>query len=209
MKPYLSALLLFLAGLSLLLYPVLSDLGTTREYSQVIADYRSAVSALEPEDRASLPENAHEAEDWRLLDICGTGMLGWLTIPKISVELPVYHGTSEEVLLKGAGLLECSSLPIGGESTHSVLSAHRGLPSARLFTDLDKLEPGDTFTITVLDRQLTYEVEQILVVEPRETDALAIVEGADLCTLVTCTPYGINSHRLLVRGRRLEAEAPS
>ena len=138
------------------------------------------------------------------LDVSGTGIMGYITISKIGVELPVYHGTSDGVLQVAAGHLEGSSLPVGGAGTHAVISAHRGLPSAKLLTNLDELEVGDTFTITVLDRVLTYEVDQISIVLPTETDLLQPVEGKDYVTLMTCTPYGINSHRLLVRGRRIE-----
>lgn len=139
-----------------------------------------------------------------ILNINGVGIMGYIDIDAIGVELPIYHGTSPDVLNVAVGHLEGSSLPIGGEGSHCVLSAHRGLPSARLFTDLDQLQEGDTFTITVLDRLLTYEIDQILIVEPEQVDALAITPGEDYCTLVTCTPYGINTHRLLVRGRRVE-----
>lgn len=138
------------------------------------------------------------------LNVSGTGIIGYIQIPKIDIALPIYHGTSEGVLQIAVGHLEGTSLPTGGEGTHCVLSAHRGLPSARLFTDLDKMEIGDTFTITVLDRLMTYEVDQILIVEPYEVNELYVVEGEDLCTLITCTPYGINSHRMLVRGHRVD-----
>ena len=134
----------------------------------------------------------------------GTDIMGYITISEIGVELPIYHGTSDSVLQIAAGHLEGTSLPVGGASTHAVISAHRGLPSAKLFTNLDQLEVGDTFTITVLDRVLTYEVDKISIVLPTETDELKIAEGKDYVTLMTCTPYGINTHRLLVRGRRVE-----
>lgn len=134
----------------------------------------------------------------------GSGVMGYVEIPGIDVSLPIYHGTSEEVLQVAVGHIEGSSLPVGGESTHCVISGHRGLPSARLFTDLDQLAEGDIFTLRVLDETLTYEVDQIHVVEPDDITLLEIVEGEDLCTLVTCTPYGVNSHRLLVRGHRVE-----
>ncbi len=141
-----------------------------------------------------------------LLDIGQNGIMGYIEIPKIDVTLPVYHGTEESVLQVAIGHLEWTSLPVGGESSHCVVSGHRGLPSAKLFTDLDKMEVGDTFLLRVLDEVLTYEVDQILIVEPQETKALMIEEGKDLCTLVTCTPYGINTHRMLVRGHRIETE---
>ena len=138
------------------------------------------------------------------LKLPGSSMIGYVKIDKIGVELPIYHGTSDEVLNVGVGHLEGTSLPVGGENTHSVMSAHRGLPSAKLFTDLDRLEPGDTFQITVLDQVLTYQVDQVKVITPTEVEDLLIAEGKDYCTLFTCTPYGINTHRLLVRGIRIE-----
>ena len=139
-----------------------------------------------------------------MLDITGTGIMGYITIPKIKVELPVYHGIDEGVLQIGAGHLEGSDLPIGGVSVHSVLSGHRGLPSAKLFTNLNKLDKGDRFIITILNRTLNYEVDQIKIVKPTESDDLLRIAGEDHCTLLTCTPYGINSHRLLVRGIRVD-----
>ena len=139
-----------------------------------------------------------------ILNVTGNGMIGYITIDKINVKLPIYHGTSESILNVAVGNLPGSSLPVGGESTHSVLSAHRGLPSAKLFSDLDKLKERDTFTITVLNRLLTYEVDHISIVEPDKIEDLYIEEGKDYCTLLTCTPYGINTHRLLVRGHRVE-----
>ena len=139
-----------------------------------------------------------------LLDVGQNGIMGYIEIPKIDVTLPVYHGTDEAVLQVAVGHLEWTSLPVGGESSHCVVSGHRGLPSAKLFTDLDKMELGDTFLLRVLDEVLTYEVDQILIVEPQETRELMITEGQDYCTLVTCTPYGINTHRILVRGHRIE-----
>jgi sortase A len=143
-----------------------------------------------------------------ILNISGNGIMGYVSIPKLGVELPLYHGISAEVLNIACGHLEGTSLPVGGENTHCVLSAHRGLPHAKLFTELDKMEVGDTFTITVLDRTITYQVDQIKVVRPDEIDDVQIVPGEDLCTLLTCTPYGVNSHRLLVRGTRIENAAP-
>lgn len=142
----------------------------------------------------------------QLLDIDGTGMMGYIEIPKIKILLPIYHGTSERVLQSGVGHLEHTSLPVGGKSTHAVLSGHRGLANAKIFTDLNKMEKGDVFYIKVLTRTFTYQVDQILTVEPTETKALEIEEGKDYVTLVTCTPYGINTHRLLVRGRRIPYE---
>ena len=213
---------ILLVGLSLLLYPTISNQWNSLHQSQAIVDYKTAMkdmvftdySAIFAEaeaynaELATIPYplmNHSQIESYAaVLNISGTGIMGYLTIPKLDVELPIYHGTEEAVLQKAVGHLEGTSLPIGGIGNHSVLSAHRGLPRAKLFTDLDKMEMGDCFTITVLDRQLTYQVDQILVVEPREVDALYPVAGMDYCTLITCTPYGINSHRLLVRGIRVD-----
>lgn len=215
-------LLVFFVGLSLLLYPTFSDWWNSFHQTRAIVDYDAALSNMTEEDytsvfaaadeynaairQVSFPLMNHdEVEGYeQTLDITGTGIMGYITIEKIGVELPIYHGTSAGVLQVAVGHLEGTSLPVGGESTHAVLSAHRGLPSAKLFTDLDKMEQGDTFTITVLDRVLTYEVDQILIVEPDEVEALYVEEGKDYCTLVTCTPYGVNSHRMLVRGHRVE-----
>jgi len=225
MKKHGSTILLvfiFLIGLSLLLYPTFSDWWNSFHQSRAIVDYDAALSELEPEDYTAHFEAAEEynsriAElDFPLmeydqvpgyeetLNLTGNGIMGYIEIPKIDVALPIYHGNSEGVLQVAVGHLEGTSLPGGGTSTHCALSAHRGLPSARLFTDLDKMEIGDVFTITVLDRLLTYQVDQIQIVEPHQVDALLIEEEEDLCTLVTCTPYGINSHRMLVRGHRIE-----
>ena len=218
--------LMFFIGLSVLLYPTIADYVNSRVQSKAIFDYEAYLQSLKPEDYTAFFEaaDAYNKEIAKLsfpfmsynqvegyeetLDVNGIGMIGYIDIDKIRVELPIYHGTSEAVLNRSAGHLQGSSLPAGGESTHIVLSAHRGLPSAKLFTDLDRLEIGDTFTITVLDRVLTYEVDQIRVVLPQEVDELYIKEGEDLCTLVTCTPYGINTHSLLVRGHRVETLAP-
>lgn len=217
-------LIIFFVGLSVLLYPALSDYWNSKTQSKAIMDYDAALAALKPEDYSALFEAADAyntrlresgvslntpntpAQDQynSLLNINNTGIMGYITIDKIQVELPIYHGTSDTILNVAVGHLENTSLPVGGAGTHSVLSAHRGLPSAKLFTSLDKLEAGDTFTITILNRVLTYEVDRIYIVEPREIGALKVVPGADYCTLVTCTPYGINTHRLLVRGTRIE-----
>ena len=231
MRRHLSTVLLvlvFLIGLSVLLYPTISDYWNAQVQSRAIVDYESALANLTQEDysgyfaeadayNAALREIAFplmyydsldEREDLKkyeeILNINGNGIIGYIAIDRIGVELPIYHGTSDAVLNVAVGHIEGTSIPVGGESTHAVLSAHRGLPSARLFTDLDELQIGDTFRITVLDRVLTYEVDQILIVKPNEVDSLYVVEGEDLCTLVTCTPYGINTHRLLVRGHRVE-----
>lgn len=215
-------LLIFFIGLSVLLYPAISNYWNSKTQSQAIVDYEKAMEDLQQEDYSAVFEQAErynqqlsevdfplmdyeQVEGYdSILDLNGNGMMGYLKIEKIGVELPIYHGTEESVLNVAAGHVEGSSLPIGGESTHAVISAHRGLPSAKLFTNLDRMEIGDTFTITILDRVLTYEVDKIQIVEPSEVDGLLIEDGEDYCTLLTCTPYGINTHRLLVRGRRIE-----
>ena len=215
--------LILLVGLSLLLYPSVSDYWNSLHQTRAIAAYAEEVANLDNDaydqlwqDAASynqslltrsntyLLSDEQKAEYARLLDVSGLGIMGYIEIPEIDVSLPIYHGTGESVLQIAVGHLEWSSLPVGGESTHCVLSGHRGLPSAKLFTNLDKLVEGDVFMLRVLDEVLTYEVDQILIVEPQETAALQIEEGKDYCTLVTCTPYGINTHRLLVRGHRIE-----
>ena len=214
----------FFIGLSVLLYPSFSSYWNSKTQSEAIVDYESMLANYKPEDRTALFEAADaynqqlaalslplqeyaELEDayWKTLDVTGTGMMGYITIPKISQELPIYHGTSDAVLGKAVGHLQGSSLPVGGISTHSVVSAHRGLPSAVLFTHLDRMEVGDTFTFTILDRTFTYEVDQIRIVEPDDTSLIQIEEGKDYCTLLTCTPYGINTQRLLVRGHQIDA----
>ena len=218
--------LVFLVGLSLLLYPSVSDYWNSFHQTRAIATYSEEVANLENEqydeiweaaqqynrsltergNAYALSEEQKEAYE-ELLDVSGLGVMGYIEIPEIDVSLPVYHGTEESVLQIAVGHLDWSSLPVGGESTHCVLSGHRGLPSAKLFTNLDKLTEGDIFLLRVLDEVLTYEVDQTLIVEPQETGALRIEEGKDYCTLVTCTPYGINTHRLLVRGHRIENQA--
>lgn len=218
--------LIFLAGLSLLLYPAFSDWWNSLHQSRAIASYVAIVESLDNSDNEALWEeaqayNASLAQDSArflpsqeeqkaynaLLNPSGTGVMGYVEIPSIHVLLPIYHGTDEAVLQIAAGHVEGSSLPVGGSGTHCVISGHRGLPSARLFTDLDQLEEGDTFSLHVLDAVLTYQVDQIRVVEPEDLSCLGIEEGEDYCTLVTCTPYGVNTHRLLVRGRRVENPA--
>lgn len=215
-------ILALLTGLSLMLYPTFSDLWNAMHQSRTIATYTEAVAELdsavyEKELEAARAYN-ESLEDWvryypdeaametydSLLNVTGSGVMGYIEIPKINVLLPIYHTTDEAVLQIAVGHVVGSSLPVGGESTHCVLSGHRGLPSATLFTNLDRLELGDTFFLHVLNETLAYEVDQITVIEPEELSALNVEEGADLCTLVTCTPYGVNSHRLLVRGRRVE-----
>ena len=215
-------ILVFFVGLSVMLYPTISDYVNQRHQSRMVSTYAADVDKLTDADYTAYFDaadsfNAQIAADpdalyfpsrfpsyESTLDITGTGIMGYITIEKIGVELPIYHGTSDAVLQSAAGHLEGTSLPVGGASTHAVISAHRGLPSAKLFTNLDKMEVGDTFTITVLDRVLTYEVDKISIVLPTETDELKVVDGKDYVTLMTCTPYGINTHRLLVRGRRIE-----
>lgn len=216
--------IVFLVGLSLLLYPSVSDWWNSMHQTRAIVGYAEAVAGLDDEDYEAMLEEARaynatlvnktdrfnlsdeELEEYEsLLSVDGTEVIGYVEIDKIDCYLPIYHGTSSAVLQVGVGHLEGSSLPVGGESTHAVISGHRGLPSAELFTNLDQLEVGDTFTITVLDETLTYEVDQIRIVEPTDFSELAIEEGEDLCTLMTCTPYGINTHRLLVRGHRVES----
>ena len=216
-------ILIFLVGLSVMLYPTVSDYVNQRHQSRALASYDETVNEMSDADYTAYFEAA-DAYNQRLaatpnafftpeqvsgydetLDVSGTGIMGYITIPRIGVELPVYHGTSDGVLQVAAGHLEGSSLPVGGAGTHAVISAHRGLPSAKLFTNLDELEAGDTFTITVLDRVLTYEVDRISIVLPTETDLLQPVEGQDYVTLMTCTPYGLNTYRLLVRGHRVTA----
>lgn len=222
--------LIFLTGLGVLLYPVFSDLWNQHRQNRLMTDYTNTVTNMEDSARSDLweaataynqslkasPRDAFTGEDpgpedpyWSLLDPDGTGVMGYLEIPKISLRLPIYHGTGDAALQNGIGHLAGTSLPVGGSGTHCVLSGHRGLPSALLFTDLDQLETGDTFTLYVLDQMLTYQVDQILVVEPEDVSALAAENGKDYVTLVTCTPYGVNTHRLLVRGSRIEnAQTP-
>lgn len=220
--------LVLFAGLSLLLYPTFSDYWNSLHQTRAITDYAQEVAGLDDtvyedtltaavayndllaqrQNTFSLTED-EMAEYEEMLDVSGLGVMGYIEIPEINCSLPIYHGTDEAVLQIAIGHLEWSSLPVGGIGTHCVLSGHRGLPSAKLFTNLDQLREGDIFVLRVLDEVLTYEVDQILIVEPQDTDALKIVEGEDYCTLVTCTPYGINTHRLLVRGHRIENLAES
>ena len=229
MKRKLSTMLLilvFFAGLSLLLYPSLSDYWNSFHASQAVATYSEEVRNLNADKYDRLIREAREynaalpgrykafflSESDRstynaLLDVNGTGVMGYIEIPTIQISLPIYHGTEDEVLQIAVGHLDWSSLPVGGEGTHCALSGHRGLPSAKLFANLDKPVAGDKFVIRVLDEVMTYEVDQILIVEPNDLSALAIEKGKDLCTLVTCTPYGVSSHRLLVRGHRVENES--
>lgn len=225
MKKHLSTIILviiLLAGLSLLLYPSVSDYWNSLHQSRAIASYTEAVADLDSEIYEETWDNAvayneslwqranryfpteDEHEDYESqLDISGSGVMGYIQIPVIDCSLPVYHGTDESVLQIGVGHIESSSLPVGGEGTHCVLSGHRGLPSAKLFTNLDRLIEGDIFMLNIMDETLTYQVDQIRIVLPEETSDLDLVPGADYCTLVTCTPYGVNTHRILVRGKRI------
>ena len=215
-------LAVFFVGLSVLLYPSISSYWNSKTQSEAIVDYEAMLAQYKPEDYSAVFE---AAEDYNrrlaqleepylehrqltdygdILNLSGSGMMGYITVPKINQELPVYHGTSEAVLSVAVGHLEGSSLPVGGKSTHSVVSAHRGLPTAVLFTHLDRMELGDLFYFTILDRTITYEVDQIRIVEPDDTGLIRIAEGKDYCTLLTCTPYGINTQRLLVRGHQVD-----
>lgn len=228
MKKHLSTILLFLIfliGLSLLLYPTFADWWNSLHQSRAIASYSEAVADIDDDRYKQIWDAAWEynqslidrpnsfllSEEQRLaynqlLDVGGTGVMGYIEIPKIGVSLPIYHGTDAAVLQVAVGHLEWTSLPVGGAGSHCVVSGHRGLPSAKLFTDLDKMAVGDQFIMRILDEILTYEVDQVLIVEPHVTEDLLIEAGKDLCTLVTCTPYGINSHRMLVRGHRVTTQ---
>ena len=213
-------------GVCGLLYPSVSQYWNSKTQTKAVENYMEILDSLKPEDYDTFFDEAQEYNDalsklnfpltdYRqisgynsILNVSGSGVMGYVSIPKLGVELPLYHGISAEVLNVACGHLEGTSLPIGGKGTHSVLSAHRGLPHAKLFTELDKMQIGDTFTITVLDRTVTYQVDQIKVVRPEEIDDIQILADEDLCTLLTCTPYGVNSHRLLVRGTRIENATP-
>lgn len=217
--------MILLAGISLLLYPTLSDYWNSFHQTKAISGYTQMNEQIDDEEFELLWQEAEEynkklpdrenhwvlsEEEYELyetmLDSTGTGMMGAIEIATIDVALPIYHGTEEITLQNAVGHVEGSSLPVGGLGSHCVLSGHRGLPSAKLFTDLDKLVEGDLFLLHILNQTLTYEVDQIRIIEPYELDELEFEENMDLCTLVTCTPYGINSHRLLVRGHRIETE---
>ncbi len=222
-------IIIFLAGLSLLLYPLVANEWNNYRQKRLISNYEEAVTqAGESIDYEAEWKKAHDYNEALLpsilpdsfavaaaseegdevymscLNLAGNGVMGYVEIPKIDIKLPVFHGTDEKVLEQAAGHLEGSSLPVGGANTHAVISAHRGLPSASLFTDLDRLEEGDHFLLYILDDILCYEVDRVSVVEPEETEGLSVVDGEDLVTLLTCTPYGVNSHRLLVRGHRVD-----
>lgn len=212
-----------IVGLALLVYPSFSDYWNSFHQSRAVMSYAESVADMNTEEYERILDEARiynanlakDGIDWKMteeeikayrkeLDVAGTGVMGYITIQKIDVMLPIYHSTEENVLQTSIGHLEETSLPVGGESSHCMLSGHRGLPSARLFTDLDKLREGDTFTMTILNETLTYEVDHIWIVEPTDLSHLTIENGKDYCTLITCTPYGINTHRLLVRGHRIE-----
>ena len=221
--------IIFLAGLSLLLYPFVANQWNNYRQKQLISNYEQVVSDKEAAEGIDYDAERKKAEEYNeallpcvlpdsfalaessgvvpvymnTLNIAGDEMMGSVEIPKINIKIPIYHTTEEEVLNKGAGHLEGSSLPVGGANTHAVISAHRGLPSASLFTDLDQLKEGDHFLIHVLNETLCYEVDKISVVKPEDTSALAVEDGQDLVTLLTCTPYGVNTERLLVRGHRV------
>lgn len=228
MKKHLSTIILvlaFFAGLSLMLYPTVSDYINSLHQSEAIAEYAENISELDEEEYERLRQEAMEYNNslaakenlWSLsdeeknkyyqtLNINDNGVMSYIEIPKINCYLPIYHGTNEGVLQTSIGHIPGTSLPIGGENSHCVLSGHRGLPSAKLFSELDQLTKGDLFHIRTLNEELTYEVDQILIVLPTEVDSIKIDPGQDYCTLVTCTPYGVNSHRLLVRGHRVEKQ---
>ncbi len=221
--------IIFLAGLSLLLYPFVANQWNNYRQKQLISGYEQVVSDKEAAEGIDYDAERKKAEDYNeallpcvlpdsfalaessgvdpvymnTLNIAGDEMMGSVEIPKINIKIPIYHTTEEDVLNKGAGHLEGSSLPVGGANTHAVISAHRGLPSASLFTDLDQMKVGDHFLLHVLDETLCYEVDKISVVKPEDTSALAVEDGQDLVTLLTCTPYGVNTERLLVRGHRV------
>ncbi len=216
-------LIVFFIGLSVLLYPTISSYWNSKTQSEAIVDYEKMLASYTPEDFTAIFERAEkynesllkldfplhdyasiEGEYWATLDISKTGMMGYLTVPKINQELPLYHGTDDAVLSIAAGHLQGSCLPVGGDGTHCVVSAHRGLPTATLFTHLDRMEIGDIFYFTILDRTFTYEVDQIRIVEPDDTSLIVPEQGKDYCTLLTCTPYGINTQRLLVRGHQID-----
>ncbi len=222
-------LLSFLFGLGMLMYPLVANLWNEQRQQKLITTYQEAVSEISasggleeewarayaynnallpmvlPDSFAEAEERTEEDEEYiSCLNINGDGVMGYISIPKIDISIPIYHTTDDDVLQKGAGHLEGSSLPVGGESTHAVIAAHRGLANASMFTDLDLLEIGDHFLIYVLDDVLCYEVDQILIVEPEDTSALDVVDGEDYVTLLTCTPYGVNTMRLLVRGHRVD-----
>ena len=212
----------FFIGLSVMLYPSISSYWNSKTQSKAVFNYEQMMASIKAEDFTQYFDAANDynrqlaalkspylecsslSQYWDVLNLTGNGMMGYITIQKISQELPIYHGTGDNVLSFAVGHLEGSSLPVGGESTHCVVSAHRGLPTAVLFTHLDRMEVGDTFSFTILDRSYTYEVDQIRIVDPNDLSLIQIEEGKDYCTLLTCTPYGINTQRLLVRGHQID-----
>ena len=226
---FLIFVIMIILGIAIILYPVISNHLSKINYQEIIDNYdfkvakqknsyneqlvnearkyNSSLTSLNITDVFQNQIGQSSSEYFSVLNVDNNGMMGYISIPKIDIKIPIYHGTSSDILQKGVGNLEGSSIPIGGENTHAVLSAHRGLPSSRLFTDLDQLKVGDTFYIHILDEVLAYRVNQVLVVEPSDIDFLQIVKGKDYVTLVTCTPYAINTHRLLVRGERIEYSA--
>ena len=228
MKKHLSTIIFVIVlfvGLSLLLYPTISDYWNSYHQSKAIASYVDSVENMDEEKLEEMRIAAQEynrkllsnnnrfemtdeeySEYEKILDVNGTGIMGYVEVPRIDVKIPIYHGTDNEVLQIGVGHIEGTSLPIGGDSTHSAISGHRGLTSSKLFTDIDQLSEGDVFMLYVLGETLTYEVDQIRIVLPDELNDLKIESGEDYCTLITCTPYGVNTHRLLVRGHRIENE---
>ena len=221
-------LVVFIAGLLVMLYPVISNVISVQQYDNVIKDYQTVVNSNQSTKFANMlkeasnynknlnassildafsdPNIENSSEYLDILNVNQNGTMGYISIPKIDVKIPIYHGTSTKVLQKGVGHLEGSSFPVGGNGTHAVLSAHRGLPSSKLFTDLDQMKKGDMFYIYILDQVFTYQVDQVLVIDPSNTEPLRIQEGKDYVTLVTCTPYAVNTHRLLVRGTRVMPE---
>lgn len=224
-KDYTTPILIvvLVVGLSLLLYPSISNYWNSFHQSRAITSYSEEVASLNDEEYDQILQLAQQYNEelanrdnqyalterqreqyWSLLNLSGTGVMGYVEIPAIECELPIYHGTNESVLQVAIGHLDWTSLPVGGETSHCVISGHRGLPSAKLFTDLDKLVEGDIFNLHILDEVFTYEVDKITIVEPDETEELQIETGRDLCTMMTCTPYGINSHRLFVTGHRTD-----
>ena len=215
-------IIILLVGLSVMLYPIISNWWNSKVQTRAIANYNRVVAELDDNETERIIAEARDYNNQlaqlqapfsqynkisgyeNILDISDSGIMGYISIPAIKAEFPIYHGTDEEVLNIAAGHLQGSSFPVGGNDTHAVISAHRGLPSAKLFSDLDKMVVGDTFTVTVLDEVLTYEVEEIFIVKPNEMEKLAIIPGGDYITLMTCTPYGINTHRLLLRSHRID-----
>ena len=215
--------LIFLVGIAVFLYPSVSNYINSKHQSRVITNYEEALAAISEEDYTKFWEAAtayneelatkplnftlteEELEEYNsILDPTGTGIIGYIEIENIGVNLPIYHGTEESVLQVGIGHLEGSSFPTGTESTHAVLSGHRGLPSSKLFSDLDQMIVGDTFLLHIMDQTFAYQIDQIKIVLPEEVQDLAIVDGEEYVTLVTCTPYGVNTHRLLVRAKRVD-----